>query len=116
MRHGNANRKFGRERGQRKALLVSLAVSMINKEKILTTEEKAKELRPFVEKLVSKAKKDSVASRRLIISRIGSQKAMTKLFSLTKEKYSERPGGYTRITKVFDKRGISGGKALIEFV
>lgn len=116
MRHGNSNRKFGRERDQRKALIKSLIVSMIEHGKIVTTEEKAKEIRPFLEKLLTHAKTDSVASRRLVMSRINSQKAVIKLFSLVKDKYVERPGGYTRIVKMNDKRGVTGGKAIIEFV
>ncbi len=116
MRHGNVNRKFGRVRKQRKALLKSLAVSMINHGKILTTEEKAKELRPYVEKLVTRARLDNTASRKLVMSRINSYQATEKLFSLAKEKYLKRPGGYTRIIKINDRRGVSLGKALIEFV
>jgi large subunit ribosomal protein L17 len=116
MRHGNANRKFGRERDQRQALIRSLIVSMIDHGKITTTEEKAKEIRPFVEKLLTHAKKDTVASRRLVMSRVNSAKTVTKLFTLAKEKYLERAGGYTRIVKMHDKRGVTGGKAIIEFV
>jgi len=82
MRHHNSKRKFGRNRAQRKALLNSLACNLIVREKIKTTLPKAKELRPFVEKLVTKAKKNDLATRRLLVSALGGRtKEVKKLFN-----------------------------------
>jgi len=92
MRHKKKGRKFGRERDQRRALLKSLAYNLISKEKIKTTEAKAKELRPFIEKMISRAKTDNLANRRFLIARIG-QQAAKKLFSQIAPKYKERSGG-----------------------
>lgn len=118
MRHHNANRKFGRTSGQRKALLRSLALSLIKNEKIQTTEAKAKELRPFVEKLVTRAKKDSIFTKRLLIVRLGSGQIdlINKLISEIAKRYQEREGGYTRITKLGFRGGDGSDIAQIEFV
>src|SRR3989344_4502605 len=99
MRHHNVNRKFGRKTGQRAALMKSLAYSLTLKGKIKTTEAKAKEIRPFMEKLVTLGKKQTLASQRLLISRVGEEaaKKIQKELSLT---YKDRKGGYTRITKM----------------
>ena len=95
----------------------SLARSLILKGKIKTTEAKAKTLRPFVEKLITKSKNDSVAVRRLISSRLGGEKVATsKLFDTLAPKYKERDGGYTRITKLGTRVGDASREALIEFV
>lgn len=116
MRHGNQNRKFGRETGQRRALLRSLAEALIKKGKIQTTEAKAKELRPFVEKLVTLARKNTLASRRLVISRLGTEPRATALFKTIAPRYAERPGGYTRIVKLPPRKSDSAKMAIIEFV
>ena len=118
MRHHNTNRKFGRFRNQRKALLRSLAVSLIDHESIKTTEAKAKELRPFVEKLVTKGKKDSLWSRRVIISKLGSgaESSAKKIMEVISPKYKERQGGYTRITKLETRQGDGSPIVQIEFV
>jgi large subunit ribosomal protein L17 len=118
MRHHNTNRKFGRVRSQRKALLRSLAISLIDHESIKTTEAKAKELRPFVEKLVTKGKKDSLWSRRLIISKLGSgaESSVKKIMEVISPKYKERQGGYTRITKIETRQGDGSPIVQIEFV
>lgn len=115
MRHHNQNRKFGRVRKVRKALINSLARSLVLHEKIETTEPKAKELRPFVEKLVTKSKLQNVAARRAISVSIG-PKATKILVDTISKKYADRKGGYTRITK--SKRRLSDGSkmAIIEFV
>src|SRR3989344_4473715 len=115
MRHHNANRKFGRKRNQRVALLRSLAYSLALKGKIKTTEPKAKELRPYMEKLVTLGKKQTLASRRLLESRVGAQAARKIAGDLSKA-YKERAGGYTRITKL--QPGVTDGSpmAIIEFV
>ena len=115
MRHHNANRKLSRTRKVRKALLNSLARSLVLHEKIETTEPKAKELRPFIEKLVTKGKAKDVAARRAIGAVVGPQAAKILIDTISK-KYESRNGGYTRITK--SKTRLSDGSkiAIIEFV
>lgn len=115
MNHKNKNRKFGRVRSQRKALMKSLVSSLITHESIQTTEAKAKELRPVVEKLVTRAKKDTLSSRRVLSSRIG-VRATKKLVDEIAPKYKSRSGGYTRITKLETKRSDAAKMAQIEFV
>jgi ribosomal protein L17 len=115
MRHGNVNRKFGREKGQRKALMKSLAHNLVLEGKIKTTEAKAKELRPFVEKLVTMGKKETPASKRLLTSRVGKM-AAEKLSSSLATTYKTREGGYTRITKLVHRASDGAKMAVIEFV
>lgn len=116
MRHGNANRKFGRKTGQRRALLRSLANSLLRDGKIRTTEAKAKELRPFVEKLVTTARKNTLAARRLVIGRLGSEAQVGELMKTIAPRYEKRQGGYTRITKLAPRKSDSAKMAIIEFV
>lgn len=118
MKHHNANRKFGRVRSQRTALMRSLALALIDHEKIQTTEAKAKELRPFIEKLITKGREQTLASKRLVISRLGgvSTGLAKKLIDDISLRYSERAGGYTRITKVAPRAGDASSMAVIEFV
>jgi len=92
-------RSFNRPANQRRALLRSLARSLVLEERISTTEAKAKALRPFVERLVTYSKKNTLASRRLAISRLQDEAAVKKLFSAIGPRYAERAGGYTRIVK-----------------
>ena len=115
MRHHNSNRKFGRERNQRRALLKSLAYSLALKGKIKTTEPKAKSLRPYMEKLVTLGKKQTLASRRILESRVGARAArkITGELSVT---YKDRTGGYTRITKIGPRTSDASPMAIIEFV
>lgn len=116
MRHHNTNRKFGRERDQRKALMKSLAASLIRDGKIQTTVTKAKELRPFVEKLVTRAKSATVHDRRILRSRLGSPASVARLVSEIAPKYRSRNGGYTRIARLSGFRGDGSERAMIEFV
>lgn len=117
MRHHNKNRKFGRVRRQRTALIRGLAQSLIIHGKIRTTEARAKELRPFIEKLVTKGKTDTVAVRRLIVSRLGGRVQTTKkLIESIVPEYKDRDGGYTRITKLPPRLGDGSKMAIIEFV
>ncbi len=117
MRHHNSVRKFGRTSNQRRALLKSLALALINHGRIETTEAKAKELRPYVEKLVTKAKDNTVASKRLIVSRLMNRKEESKkLFDEIAPKYKDQKGGYTRIMKLPQRQGDAAKMALIEFV
>lgn len=116
MRHHSNVRKFKRDKNQRAALLKGLAVALINKEKITTTEAKAKELRPFIEKIVTKSKIDDQATRRFAAQRIGSGVALIKLFKDISPLYKERNGGYTRITKLGRRPKDASKMACIEFV
>ncbi len=117
MRHHNKQRKFGRVRKVRTALLRSLARSLILEEAIETTLAKAKELRPMVEKLVTLAKKDTIASRRIVASRLGNDmEASNKLHDVFAKKYKDRPGGYVRITKLSKFAKDTRDHAHIEFI
>ena len=100
MRHLKTGRKFGRNSANRKALFKSLSISLIEHEAIKTTLPKAKELRSFVEPLITLAKNDSVSNRRLAFSKIRNKDAVGKLFSDIGPRYKERPGGYLRIIKM----------------
>jgi len=115
VKHKKVGRKFGRKRDQRRALMRSLACSLIDKEKIKTTGAKAKELRPFIEKFITRAKIDNLTNRRLIISKFGIESAK-KLFDQIAPKYKEKKGGYTRIVKLPPRKGDASKMAIIEFV
>jgi large subunit ribosomal protein L17 len=118
MRHHNSNRKFGRKTDQRRALMRSLAIALLKHKKIETTEAKAKELRKYVEKLITKGKKEDLATRRLLISKLGSGGiyVIDNIFKLGKE-FQDRPGGYTRIIKKGERIGSDGASmAIIEFI
>jgi large subunit ribosomal protein L17 len=119
MRHHKNIRKFGRVKKGREALLRSLARALIIKERITTTEAKAKELRPFVEKLVTKATQATVASRRLVAARLGGggdEDPLKILFDTIAPKYKNRSGGYTRIIKIAPRKSDASKMAIIEFV
>src|SRR3972149_3015043 len=115
MRHHNANRKFGRTRNQRRTLLKSLALNLIIKGKIKTTEAKAKELRPFIEKIVTTAKGDTLARRRLITAKLLNRKReVKKLFDEIAPKYKSRSGGYTKIVKMPRRAGDARVRVVME--
>src|SRR6185503_9718516 len=116
MRHHSNVRKFGREKNQRQALMQSLARNLIKNSRITTTTAKAKELRPFVEKLVTKAKVSTVASRRLRISRLHSEAETKTLMETIAPKYMDRHGGYTRIVRLPNRELDGSPMSLIEFV
>ena len=117
MRHAKNNRKFGRERKVRRTFLKGLTLDLIRHGQIKTTEARAKELRKVVEPLVTLAKKDTVASRRLVIARLMNRSAETKkLFEEIAPRFKERPGGYTRITKLPVRKSDAAAMAMIEFV
>ncbi|MEI6296702.1 MAG: 50S ribosomal protein L17 [bacterium] len=116
MRHQNANRKFGREKDQRTALLRSLAGNLITHDKIVTTDAKARELRSFIEKLVTKARDNSVATRRILTEYLVVPKYVSRLVKEIAPKYLERKGGYTRIVKMGMRGGDGSKMAIIEFV
>ncbi|MBX4206349.1 50S ribosomal protein L17 [Candidatus Parcubacteria bacterium] len=110
-----AHRKFGREKNQRVALMKSLAYALTLEEKIKTTEAKAKELRPMIEKLITLGKKETPASRRLLEARVG-KIAARKIASTLSPRYKGRAGGYTRITKLVRRASDGAPQAVIEFV
>ncbi len=119
MRHSNVNRKFGRERNARQALMRSLAIALIDKEHIQTTEAKAKEIRPYIERLVTRARDNSIATRRGLVSVLGSggEDASRKLIEELAPRYADRPGGYLRVVKTHDRIGSDGAAmAIVEFV
>jgi len=117
MRHHSSVRKFGRSKSQRHALLKGLVLSLIAHGKIETTEARAREVRPFVEKMVTKALVGTLASRRLVISRLYNLKApATKLIDTIAPNYKDRTGGYTRITKIGSRAGDASKMAIIEFI
>ena len=116
MQHAKQNRTLGRPRNQRTALLRGLAVSLIENGKITTTTAKAKELRPFAERLITLGKEGTVAARRKVASRLGEpkDKVVKKLFDEIVPTYKERDGGYTRIIKMGQTNGRD--EAVIELV
>ncbi len=116
MRHNNAHRKLGRNRAHRKALLKNLSISLFVHERLKTTLQKAKELRSYAEKIITLAKKDSLHARRMVYARLGSHDLVTKLFNDIAPVYAQRPGGYTRIYRLGERRGDGGQLALIELV
>ena len=117
MRHNVAGKRLGRTTNQRKALMKNLATALIESERIETTLVKAKELRTFVEPFITLAKTDTVANRRLAMSRLGSKAAVHKLFAADfRNRFESRPGGYTRILKMSHRLGDAADMALIEFV
>jgi len=117
MRHHNSVRKFGRNKNQRNALMKGLMLSLIAHGKIETTEAKAKELRPMIEKLITKANIGTLASRRIVISRLYNLTSEAdKLITEIAPKYKGRNGGYTRITKLPRRGGDASKMAIIEFI
>ncbi len=116
MRHGNAHRKLGRTSAHRNAMFANMAASLIKHEQITTTLPKAKELRPFVEKMITLGKKGDLASRRLAISRIRDVEQVGKLFDTLAPRYADRNGGYIRVLKAGFRHGDAAPMAVIEFV
>ena len=108
-------RKFGRKRDQRKALMKHLAFALVKYERIQTTDARAKELRPFIEKWITKSRDTSVARYRLVISALGEETAK-KLKDEIAPRYKNRNGGYTRIMKRVPRKGDAVQRAIIEFV
>lgn len=116
MRHGKAGRKLNRNSSARIALARAQATALLREGRIETTVTKAKELRPFVEKLITTAKGDDLHARRLVMREIHDKDVVRKLFSEIAPKYQERPGGYTRILRTGVRRGDATTMALIELV
>ena len=116
MKHNITHRKLNRTTSHRKALLMNLSNSLIKHEQITTTLSKAKELRPFVEKIITLGKKGDLVSRRKAISILQDQKNTKKIFDVISERYKDRSGGYTRIIKVGNRFGDNAPTAIIELV
>lgn len=116
MKHQVKQRAFGRVKKQREALLRSLARSLVLHERITTTEAKAKELRPFAEKLITKGKPGTLASYRGILQRLHSERGTKKIIEELAPRYAKRAGGYTRITKIPNRTRDAARMAIIEFV
>jgi large subunit ribosomal protein L17 len=115
MRHGMVNRKLGRTSAHRNALFRNQLASLIDKERIITTLPKAKELRPQIERLITLARTDSVHNRRQAV-RVVDESMVTKLFENLGPRFTDRPGGYTRIIKLGPRRGDAAEIAILEFV
>ena len=118
MRHRVAGRTFNRDTNARQAMFIGLAKNLIEKEQIKTTLPKAKDLRGVVEKLITRAKVDTIANRRLTASELGnaSNAAVKKLFTVLGPRYAKRPGGYTRVLKAGFRYGDAAPMAIIELV
>jgi len=116
MRHKVGGRKLQRTSAHRIALFRNMSAALIKHEQITTTVAKAKELRPYVEKLVTLAKRGGLANRRLAMARLGDDTQLKKLFDTLAERYTGRPGGYTRIIKAGYRASDAAAMAIIEFV
>ena len=116
MRHAKKNNHLGRTDAHRKALMSNMATSLIMHKRISTTLAKAKELRKFVEPLVTRSKHDTTHSRRVVFSELQNKYAVTELFREISQKVSTRPGGYTRILKTGFRKGDNAEMCIIEFV
>lgn len=117
MKHHDKNRKFGRKTDERRALLLSLTRSLVLNEKIRTTEARAKEIRPRIEKLITKGRLGTLASFRGLVSDLsGDEEVATKLVKTISPRYKERAGGYLRIIKAPRRAGDASPMAVIEFV
>ena len=116
MRHRNTGRHFGRTSSHRKAMFSNMCCSLIEHELIKTTLPKAKELRRYIEPLITVSKADSVASRRHVFDRLRSKGAVGKLFTTLGPRYVERPGGYVRVLKCGFRPGDNAPMAIVELV
>ena len=116
MRHRKSGRKLGRKVAHRKALMSNLAMALISNKKIKTTDPKAKELRSFIEPLITRAKKGDVHARRQVLKSISHKPTVRELFNVIAPNFSERNGGYTRITKLGFRDNDCAPISTIEFV
>jgi large subunit ribosomal protein L17 len=116
MRHLNRGRKLNRTWSHRKAMLANMAMALVKHEQITTTLPKAKELRPYVEKLVTLGKRGDLHARRLLIAKTRDQATASKLIDVLAPRYAERPGGYVRVLKAGFRQGDNAPMAVIEFV
>ena len=116
MRHGNSGRKLNRTASHRKAMLANMAVALIKHEQIVTTLPKAKELRPYVEKLITLGKRGDLHARRQAYAALPDKVWAAKLFDVLGPRYQERQGGYIRVLKAGFRHGDNAPMAVIEFV
>lgn len=116
MRHRVAHRKLGRTTEHRMAMFKNMSASLIKHEQITTTLPKAKELRPYIEKLVTLAKKGGLSNRRLAEARLQDDVQLKKLFDVIAVRYADRPGGYVRVLKAGFRQSDQSAMAVIEFV
>jgi large subunit ribosomal protein L17 len=116
MRHKKSGRKLGRTSSHREAMYRNMVTSLFEHERIVTTREKAKELRPIAEKMISLAKRGDLHARRQALSFIRSKDVVHKLFTDIQEQFAERNGGYTRIIQTGVRRGDAASMAIIELV
>ena len=116
MRHKVGGRKLQRTSAHRAALFRNMSAALIKHEQITTTVAKAKELRPYVEKLVTLAKRGGLANRRLAMSRLMDEAQLKKLFDVIGPRYADRPGGYTRVIKAGFRASDAAAMAVIEFI
>lgn len=116
MRHRKKGRKLSRTASHRKATLRNMAASLFLHERIETTTAKAKELRPFAERLITLGKRGDLHARRLAAAKIGDRDIVGKLFDELGPRFAERPGGYTRILKLGNRKGDAADMSLIELV
>lgn len=108
--------RFGGSPAHERLIMANLATDLFVHEKVMTTEAKAKALRPLAEKLITKARKGDLHARRVILKTITDKAAVAKLFEEVAPRYADRPGGYTRITKLGPRRGDGAEEAIIELV
>lgn len=116
MRHLVKGRKLGRTPAHRKATMSSLSVALIKEHRIVTTEAKAKELRSYVEPLITRAKEDTTHNRRQVFSKLKDKQAVSHLFDEVAQKAMDRPGGYTRVIKIGNRSGDGAKMAVMELV
>jgi large subunit ribosomal protein L17 len=116
MRHKIAGKRLGRTTSHRMAMFRNMVTSLFEHERIVTTAEKAKELRPIAEKMITLAKRGDLHSRRQALSFIRSKDVVEKLFSEIKDNFADRKGGYTRILKTGVRKGDNASMAIIELV
>ena len=116
MRHGIAHRKLNRTHTHRKAMLANMAASLIEHEQIITTLPKAKELAPFMDKLITLAKRGDLHCRRQAQSKVRNEEQVKKLFDTLGDRYTDRNGGYTRVLKAGFRHGDNAPMAVIELV
>ena len=116
MRHAKRTNHLGRTDAHRKAMMANMATSLIMHKRISTTLAKAKELRKFVEPIVTRSKNDTTHSRRMVFSQLRNKYAVTELFREISQKIATRPGGYTRILKTGFRKGDNAEMCIIEFV
>ena len=116
MRHRKAHRKLNKTSSHRKAMFRNMAAGLIKHEQILTTLPKAKELRPYVEKLITLAKRGGLSNRRLAMSRLMDETQLKKLFDVLGERYADRDGGYARVIKAGYRGSDASPMAVIELV